>query len=264
MHETWTVELFVYLAATLSAVLLLPRCVNWRLRLIVGIIGLQGLAQALSDLKLHHPFWQTRLASTAGIVELFGGALALTAIHLLRRENAARKSTEARLRLSEAAEGVPVFRSALQNGDGTIPPQTAGSGTEPAANADTWPSGPEPPRKLRRDRRFPVSVHATFTMLDGDRQVLVCRVADISQGGASLCLPELVPPGRLVKVEFQHHMYLGEVCWVQEVGELFITGVRFEQTLDLNELSRILREAGYEAREAGVSVLETVANAKSA
>lgn len=251
MHQTWTVELFVYLTTALSALLLLPRCANWRLRLIVGTIGLQCLAQSVTQLKLNHPFWQTRLASTAGVVELVGGALALTAIYLLRHENAARKSTEARLRLSEAAEGLPALARALGNNAVGLQPQDEsrdqsllelGGGETEAAEID--------PRDLRNSRRFPVSLVGKLTRMGADEKTLYCEVADISRGGACLSLPEFIPPGALVKIEFQYQMYLGEICRTQQVGGQFISGVKFEHMIDLGELSRILRVAGFEAKEA--------------
>ena len=254
MHQTWTVELFVYLATALSALLLLPRCANWRLRLIVGTIGLQGLAQSVTQLKLNHPFWQTRLANTAGLVELLGSALALTAIYLLRHENAARKSTEARLRLSEAAESIPPLAQALEKYATRLQPQSESSGQSLLELGGETEAAEIDPRNLRSSRRFPVSIFAKLTRLEGAKQIFDCEVADISRGGVCLSLPEFISPGTLVKIEFQYRMYLGEVCRTQEVGGQFISGIKFERMIDLTELSRILRVAGFEAKEATPSV----------
>jgi hypothetical protein len=275
MNQTWTFELFVYLATALSALLLLPRCVNWRLRLVVGTIGMQALAQSLGELRLHHPFWQTRLGSVAGITEMFAGALALTAIYLLRRENKERKSTDARLRLSEAAEGIPARGQSLSDigagprvaspvsRDSIIPDTAAGIVALDAAVSDSGSLVPqalapnpdsEPSQKRRRTRRFPISLLAKIARLDGPKGVMEGEIGDISQGGARLRLPEFVPPGGLVKVEFRNRMFLGEVRSCEESQGCFIAGVQFEHMVDLTELSRILREIGIEAQGTGASV----------
>jgi hypothetical protein len=187
-------------------------------------------------------------------VELLGGALALTAIYLLRHENAARKSTEARLRLSEAAESIPRLAQALETDAARFPTQIESSGQSPLEVDRETEDTEIDPRNLRSSRRFPVSIFAKLTRLEGDKQIFDCEVADISRGGACLSLPEFIPPGSLVKIEFQYQMYLGEVCRTQEVGGQFISGIKFERMIDLAEVSRILRVAGFEAKEAMPSV----------
>lgn len=272
MNQTWTIELFVYLTTALSALLLLPRCANWRLRLIVGTIGMQALAQSVTELKLNHPFWQSRLGSLAGVIEMFGGALALTAIYLLRRENRERKSTDARLRLSEAAEGTPNLGQHLNhNGVGpeVAPPLDPSAIVRDAAagitalnaavsvsdslvpQAQTPSPDSEPPQKRRKTRRFPISSLAIIARLDEPKHVMEGEIEDISQGGARLCLPEFVPPGGLVKVEFRNQMFLGEIRSCEEWKGRYVAGVQFEHMVNLGQLSRILREIGIERRTLG-------------
>jgi hypothetical protein len=44
------------------------------------------------------------------------------------------------------------------------------------------------------------------------------------------------------------------VCRSQEVGGLFITGIQFEDPIDLAEISRILHVADLETKESVVSI----------
>jgi peptidoglycan/LPS O-acetylase OafA/YrhL len=129
MQEVLSVELTVYLITALCAMLLLPKSSNWRFRLLIGTIGLQSLAHAASELRKHHPFWQSRLGHMTGVIEMFGGALALTVIYLLKHENRDRRSTDARLRLSEAVQ----------------PPYARGANSKPPDAGTNPMPGKEPP-----------------------------------------------------------------------------------------------------------------------
>jgi PilZ domain-containing protein len=257
MNQTWTIELFVYLTTALSALLLLPRCANWRSCLIVGTIGMQALAQSVMELKLNYPFWQSRLGSLAGVLEMFGGALALTAIHLLRKENEERKSIDGRVRLSQAVESIPNLGQ--QRARPAAPPPVEPGAIVRDASAsiaalDASVSERDrsvPPHEQRKARPLPVSLLAKIARLDGPKGVMEGEIEDISQGGARLCLPEFVPPGGLLKVEFRNRMSLGEVRSCEELQGRYVAGVQFEHMVDLTELSRILREIGLETRKTG-------------
>lgn len=252
MNQTWTVETFVYLTTALCALLLLPRSANWRLRLIIGTIGLQGLSHAVTQMRLNHPFWQSRLGTITGVVEMFAGALALTAIYLLKKENVARKSTDARLRLSEADEKTLPQPAAKQDGaiSGARLVADAREGISQIPRSSSSPSHSGPHRKLRQSRRFSVSLSAQVTRLDGEGGEFGCEVADISRGGLRLRMTEFIPPGGLVKIEFRDVLYLGEVCRCDEVEGHYEAGVKFEHLLNLASLAKLLREIGFEAKDA--------------
>jgi hypothetical protein len=270
VNQTWSVEMFVYLATALSALLLLPKSANWRLRLAIGTIGMQALAQSVSQMRINHPFWQSRLGTVAGTVELFGGALALTTIYLLKRENVARKSTDARLRLSESNERPlhappPPSPSSLRK---LMDAQTAAdspmNGTQPShpkaleeqaavGDAQANSHGSYHPKRLRKTRRFPVSLLSRVTRLDGEKIVIDCEIVDLSQGGARLCSAQQIPAGALLKIEFRDCLFLGEVCRCEEIEGIYFAGVRFEHMIDLAQLARILREIGFEQRVASGS-----------
>lgn len=267
MNQTWTIELFVYLATALSALLLLPRSANWRLRLVVGTIGMQALAQAMGEMKVNHPFWQSRLGTLAGSVELLGGAFALTAIYLLKKENRERKSTDARLRLSEATEHLSGLQGPSKSSDSqpaSNPPNDVDKNTVAAstsvaaleasvaahsspAHGDRLPkSGVHPSDADRKVRRFPISSTAKVTLLEDQHPILDAKLEDISQGGTRVWLLEPIQPGTLLKIEFREYLFLGEVRSCGEVEGRFVVGVHFCHMLDLANLSRILREIGVE------------------
>ena len=180
---------------------------------------------------------------------------ALTAIYLLRRENKERKSTNARLCLPEALEGIAALGRALEKDAGVRlqAPNKSGVHTPPNGD-DEIPAQAVEPRELRKTRRFPVSIFAKVTRLDGKKTVFECEIADISQGGLCLCLPEFIPSETLVGIEFLYRSYFGVVCRSQEVGGLFITGIQFEDPIDLAEISRILHVADLETKESVVSI----------
>ena len=182
-------------------------------------------------------------------------ASALAAIWLLRTRNKGRKSTDARLGLPETLKGIPALERTLDNDAGVRPQLPDKSGVHTAANEDTkTPEESVEPRELRKTRRFPVSIFAKVTRLDGKKGICECEVADISQGGLCLCLPEFIPSGTLVGIEFLYRRYFGVVCRAQEVGGLFVTGIQFDDAIDLAEISQILYAADFEIKESVVSV----------
>lgn len=252
--QTLSVELFVYLITALCALLLLPRSSNWRLRLLIGTTGLQALAHAASELRAHHPFWNERLSHLTGVLEMFGGALALTAIYLLKRENRDRKSMDAQLRLSEAAvppAPAPAEESLLAR----LPREAPAEPREPLAvdldddydleelDGKPWSDSIRYGAK-RRDRRFPASGEIEVTLLGSTRTAFRGQLADISQGGARLFSYEPVTLGTPVKLEFNGHLFLGEVRHCQPWEGRYALGIKFEHSLDLARLSQVLRSNG--------------------
>jgi len=249
MQDVLTVELIVYLVTALCALLLVPKSSNWRFRLLIGTIGLQALAHAASELRNHHPFWQSRLGHMTGVIEMFGGALALTAIYLLKRENRDRRSTDARLRLSEAAQP-PESRAA------NFKPPAPSTNPMPRKDAPELEEVPaeqfiesifKAPWKesikdsrLRRDHRYPLDGEVEVTVLGDQGFKSPGECVDISLGGARILVPDAMQAGAQVKVEFGDCLFLGQVRYCETGDQDFYVGVQFGESLDLRRLAEIL------------------------
>jgi hypothetical protein len=93
--------LFAYLLSVVCALVLAKRSSNWRIRLLAFTIGLLPLCQAVILLGRHQIWLTTEVAEIAESMELLIGALSLTAIHLLNKENSDRRHTDVRLRVVE-------------------------------------------------------------------------------------------------------------------------------------------------------------------
>ncbi len=93
--------LFAYLLSVVCSLILAKRSSNWRIRLLALTIGLLPLCQAVILLGRHQIWLTTELAEIAESMELLVGALSLTAIHLLNKENSDRRHTDVRLRVVE-------------------------------------------------------------------------------------------------------------------------------------------------------------------
>lgn len=102
---------FAYLVTTACAILLMKRSSNWRIRLLAFSIGLPPLCQSVILLGNHQVWITPLIGKAAELLELPVSALCLTAVYLLNKENASRKSTDARLRIAESS---PTPRSADQ------------------------------------------------------------------------------------------------------------------------------------------------------
>ena len=94
--------LFAYLLSVICSMLVAKRSSNWRIRLLALTVGLLPLCQAVVLLGRHQIWLSTEVAEMAESMELLVGALSLTAIHLLNKENADRRNTDAILRVAEA------------------------------------------------------------------------------------------------------------------------------------------------------------------
>ncbi len=99
--------LLAYLLSVFCSVLLAKRSSNWRIRLLALTIGLLPLCQAVILLGRHQIWLGTEVAEVAESLELLVGALSLTAIHLLNKENGDRRNTDVLLRV---AEDTPISR----------------------------------------------------------------------------------------------------------------------------------------------------------
>ena len=93
--------LFAYLLSVVCSLVLAKRSSNWRIRLLALTIGLLPLCQAVILLGRHQIWLTTEVAEVAESMELLLGALSLTAIHLLNKENSDRRHTDVRLRVVE-------------------------------------------------------------------------------------------------------------------------------------------------------------------
>jgi hypothetical protein len=99
--------LLAYALSVACALVVAKRSSNWRIRLLAFTVALLPLCQAVILLGRHEIWLGTEAADMAESLELLVGALCLTAIHLLNKENGDRKNTDARLRVAEAASPGP-------------------------------------------------------------------------------------------------------------------------------------------------------------
>jgi hypothetical protein len=94
--------LFAYLLSVVCSLVVAKRSSNRRIRLLALTVGLLPLCQAVIILG-HNQIWLgTEVAEMAESLELLVGALSLTAIHLLNKENGDRRETDLRLRVAES------------------------------------------------------------------------------------------------------------------------------------------------------------------
>jgi hypothetical protein len=94
--------LMAYLLTALSAIAMLRRSANGRIRFLTFVVGLLPLCQTMLMLREYGVFTLPAVGRAAELVELFVSALCLSAIHLLNKESFDRKLTDAKLRLVEA------------------------------------------------------------------------------------------------------------------------------------------------------------------
>ena len=100
-YSAWS-ALVAYLLTIACSMLLATRAANWRIRLLGYTVGLLPLCQAVVLLG-RNKFWiSAAVGDIAEMLELLASALCLTAVHLLNVENRDRKSTDTRLRVTEA------------------------------------------------------------------------------------------------------------------------------------------------------------------
>lgn len=181
---------------------------------------------------------------------MFGGALALTAIYLLKRENRDRRSTDVRLRLAEAVQppDVRAANSKLPFASTNPMPRKDVPELEEAQPGQSIETISKAPCKeslkhsrLRRHRRFPISGEVEVTVLGDQGFKCPGECVDISRGGARFLVPDSVQEGAQVKVEFGDCLFLGQVRSCQTGDQGFCMGVQFEESLDLRRLAEILR-----------------------
>lgn len=94
--------LFAFSLSIICSLVVAKRSSNGRIRLLALTVGLLPLCQAVVLMGRHHVWLSTEVAEVAESLELLVGALCLTAIHLLNKENADRRSTDLRLRVAES------------------------------------------------------------------------------------------------------------------------------------------------------------------
>jgi hypothetical protein len=95
--------LLAYALSVVCSLVVSKRSSNWRIRLLALTVGLLPLCQTLVLLGRHQIWLSTEIAEMAESLELLVGALCLTTIHLLNKENGDRRNTDVRLRVAEAA-----------------------------------------------------------------------------------------------------------------------------------------------------------------
>jgi hypothetical protein len=94
--------LTAYLLTAVSAIAMLRRSANGRIRFLTFVVGLLPLCQTMLMLRAYGLFNMPLVGRAAELVELFVSALCLSAIHLLNKESFDRNMTEVKLRLVEA------------------------------------------------------------------------------------------------------------------------------------------------------------------
>jgi hypothetical protein len=94
--------LFAFALSIICSMVVAKRSSNRRIRLLALTVGLLPLCQAVVLLGRHHVWLGTEVAEVAESLELLVGALCLTAIHLLNKENGDRHNTDLRLRVAES------------------------------------------------------------------------------------------------------------------------------------------------------------------
>jgi len=94
--------LFAFSLSIICSLVVAKRSSNRRIRLLALTVGLLPLCQAVVLLGRHHVWLGTEVAEVAESLELLVGALCLTAIHLLNKENGDRHNTDLRLRVAES------------------------------------------------------------------------------------------------------------------------------------------------------------------
>ena len=94
--------LLAYLLSVICSLVLSKRSSNWRIRLLALTVGLLPLCQTVILLGRHKIWLSTEVAEIAESLELLVGALSLTAIHLLNKENGDRREADMRLRVAES------------------------------------------------------------------------------------------------------------------------------------------------------------------
>jgi hypothetical protein len=130
--------LAAYLLTAVSAIAMLRRSANSRIRFLTFVVGLLPLCQTMLMLRDYGLFNIPMVGRAAELVELFVSAMCLSAIHLLNKESRDRRMTDAKLRLVEAEVPNP---GSLQE----VPP--------PSwlwEQSTTEPSLPQPTRALAR------------------------------------------------------------------------------------------------------------------
>lgn len=108
----------------------------------------------------------------------------------------------------------------------------------------------------RHDPRFETSQEATITLL-GDHPVsLPARVENLSGRGMRVIVDRKLLVSSPVRVDLNHSILLGEVCYVEQDGDRFAVGLVLDQVLhETPELKALIAaisdEAGQEV-DAGV------------
>ena len=103
MTPAFFATLTAYGVTTFSALVLLRRGANPRLRFLTFVIGLLPLCQIIVLLQNKGIWINPALGTAAETIELMIGAMCLAAVHYLNKERQDRDRTDAKLRLAEPA-----------------------------------------------------------------------------------------------------------------------------------------------------------------
>lgn len=98
----------------------------------------------------------------------------------------------------------------------------------------------------RQEPRLIASGHAVLTVLEAEGgaadQSITAEVIDISGKGLSAVAVRAIPAGRLVRIDFNDQLLLGEVCYCEPSERGFRIGVQLEHALNsVTQLQRLLQ-----------------------
>ncbi len=98
----------------------------------------------------------------------------------------------------------------------------------------------EPPAAdRRRSRRISVGAEVTVTILTPESCPITGIVENASTGGIRLMTDTPLARKALIQIHFDN-LLLGEVIYCQPVDGRYAVGLQIGQSLDLNELARLL------------------------
>jgi hypothetical protein len=207
--------LFAYLLSVVCALVVSKRSSNRRIRLLALTVSLLPLCQTLVLLGRHQIWLSTEIAEMAESFELLVGALCLTAIHLLNRENSDRRNTDVRLRVAEAT--------------------------------------PAPLLERRKEPRLIVKQDVTITVLGQMIVPMQASVLDISGSGMRLHVPAEIPCGAGIKIASKNALVLAEVIRCVREEHSYAVAVTLMHSLsvfrDLEVLNRALFGEAYNRSE---------------
>lgn len=216
-------------ATIFAAANLILRAGSQRIRLLAFSVSLLTLCQIGAVASRLVGADSPNLLRSLDLLELTAGALSLSVVHLLNRENRERVDIEARLRVLEPLNASnALLRMAEHTGE-----------------SRKWADQ----RKSVRYR-----MHAeSHLRLAGDKDVLIpCELRDISQSGVGLMVTQPLDLHALVEVSLLGRYIEARVARCQPAGLEFSLGLTFASNLSRDMVFDIVRRSHFGAQTARV------------